>query len=108
MNDDFIGPYDPSKELQIKNEFTQKIVIHVYQRTGRKYLTVIEGIQYHIENVDDFLKQTRKECSCNGCLKRNDEGETTVQFQGNKKIELVNILTKQYNIKQSNIVIRGI
>ena len=100
-----MGPCDPFKELTQKNAITEKITIHVVQRKTRKYITAVEGLEYHEINAKSFLKDLRKRCSCNG---NYDKEKNAVQFQGNQKADIVKILTEEYGVDNDSIILRGI
>lgn len=100
-----MGPYDPFKELSEKNSVTEKITIHVVQRKTRKYITSVEGLEYHGIDLKAFLKDVRKRCSCNGNLNKE---KNIVQVQGNQRVDLVKILTDDYDVDPDMITTRGI
>lgn len=146
--EDIILPYDPSKEMETKNETTVKIIIHVFQRTSRKYITKIENLDYYIDyikDLDEFLKIVKKRCSCNGNkeikIKNNkkfknekedsesndnsnnsdsdddsdneykevlNKDEIVINFQGNQKEKIFNLLKTHYKINKNNILLRGL
>jgi translation initiation factor SUI1 len=102
-----IGPYDPFKDITEKqnNVTLEKITIHVLQRKINKYITTIEGLVNHGIDPETFLKDIRKQCSCNGTYNKTEQA---IQIQGNHRIQLAEILTEEYNIAKNMIISRGV
>ena len=100
-----MGPYDPFKELTDKTSVREKITIHVVQRKARKYITAVEGLEYYDIDFKEFLKTTRKKCNCNGNFEKE---KNLLQFQGDQKVKLVQLLTEEYNVAKNMIILRGL
>ena len=110
MNIDLTGRFDPSAELIQKSRTLENVVISVNQRNGRKYLTTIKNIEYHIGELSpiDFLKACRDKFTCGGCIVKDDEGNILVQLQGNHREAVKAFLVEKFDISRSNFTDKGI
>lgn len=106
--------FDPSEELSTKNRETMKIEIHTMKRTGRKFITRISNLQYHIDiHLKQVVKQCREKFVCGGTVKKEldkDTAEITevIQLQGHHKNSVKTLLIENYNISVHDIVERGV
>ena len=96
---------DPFKDDIQTVELSEKITIHVVQRNARKYITAVSGLEHFDIKKQEFVKTVRKLCNCNGNI--NTE-KNLVQFQGDKKTELVKFLIEKCDIPRNLITVRGI
>lgn len=103
--DNVITPYDPFKNFTHENYISKKIIVHVFQRKTRKYITTIKGLEYQNIDIKNFIKYVKKKCSCNGNFNKDNK---IIQIQGDQKSEIIQILTEIYNIHNEDIIIRGI
>ena len=92
----------PTNEIEIN-----KIDIYLKQRTGRKYVTEIFGINFNDqERLKTFAKDLRKKFSCCCSIEKNDN-DTYLKLSS-KDINLITIfLMKTFNISKNNIIIHG-
>lgn len=106
--------FDPSEELSTKNRETVKIEIHTVKRTGKKFITRISNLQYHIEiTLKQFVKHCREQFVCGGNIKKEidkdtDEINEIIQLQGHHKNNVKTLLIENYNISVNDIIERGV
>ena len=80
------------------------------QRNGRKYWTIVEGLNT-IDNLSlkDFVKVIKKNLCCNGSIHTDSDNSENifVQFQGDHRNNIKDLLIKKYNISDERILIHG-
>jgi len=88
-----------------KKTFNNKIHLRYYQRNKRKTITIIEGLDDYNLDLKKFIKFIKKKYCCSGCKKKDDDNKTILQFQGDLRNEIHNLLKNTYNIEE--IIIHG-
>jgi len=93
----------PVNEIEIN-----KIDIYLKQRTGRKYVTEIYGINFNDqEKLKSLAKDLRKKFSCCCSIEKNDNNITYLKLSS-KDINLIsNFMSTTFNISKNNIIIHG-
>jgi translation initiation factor SUI1 len=92
-------------EDQLDEIDNRKIHIRYQQRNKRKGITIIEGLDESID-LKSFVKEIKKNFCCAGTIKEDEEDKKIIlQFQGDHRKEIENILIDKYDCK--NIIIHG-
>lgn len=109
---DSTDPFKGTTNKAFDISFQSKIHLRIFKRNARKTITVIEGLDQRSEiDLKKFILYTKKKLSCNGSVKKNtlESGEVQelIQFQGDHRTEITNILHFRYNIKLSDIIQHG-
>lgn len=91
-----------------ESKITEKIHIRIQQRNGRKSITIIENLPLYIEDLKSFTKYINKTYCCGGNINSKIEEKIVIQFQGDQRNNIQEILINKYNIPKINIVIHGI
>ena len=100
LNNNFINK--PINEIEIN-----KIDIYLKQRTGRKYITEIFGINFNNEErLKTFAKDLRKKFSCCCSIEKNDN-ITYLRLSSKDINSITNFILKTFNISKDKITIHG-
>ena len=100
LNKNFINR--PINEIEIN-----KIDIYLKQRTGRKYITEIFGINFNNEErLKTFAKDLRKKFSCCCSIEKNDNS-TYLKLSSKDINSITNFILKEFNISRDKITIHG-
>ena len=100
LNNNFINR--PINEIEIN-----KIHIYLKQRTGRKYITEIFGINFNNEErLKTFAKDLRKKFSCCCSIEKNDN-ITYLRLSSKDINSITNFILKTFNISKDKITIHG-
>ena len=100
LNNNFINR--PINEIEIN-----KIDIYLKQRTGRKYITEIFGINFNNEErLKTFAKDLRKKFSCCCSIEKNDN-ITYLRLSSKDINSITNFILKTFNISKDKITIHG-
>ena len=84
-----------------------KIDIYLKQRTGRKYITEIFGLNFNDEErLKDLAKNFRKKFSCCCSIEKNDSS-TYLKLSSKDINSITNFLITTFNINKNNIIIHG-
>lgn len=82
--------------------------LRLFQRTNRKYTTIIQDLETILEfNEKDLLKKFKHSLCCNGSIKEHKEFGKIFQLQGDKRNEIRDILMSIYKIKEDQIEMHG-
>lgn len=85
----------------------QKIHIRIFQRTNKKYITIIQNTEQLDSDDKNLLKQFKNKLCCNGHIKEHKEYGNVIQLQGDKREDLRDILVTNYSINPESIEIHG-
>ena len=100
LNNNFLNR--PVNEIEIN-----KIDIYLKQRTGRKYITEIFGINFNNEErLKTFAKDLRKKFSCCCSIEKNDN-ITYFRLSSKDINSITNFILKTFNISKDKITIHG-
>lgn len=94
-NDDLL--FDTENEIELK-----KINIRVFQRNGRKRITVIEDIP-DMYNIKDIAKELRKKFNCSAMPKKGN----IIKCSGDNRVEFKKWFMENLNINENDINIHG-
>lgn len=87
-------------------EEIQDVHIWLRQRTGRKYITEVEGLASDLD-LKKISKCWRHEFHCSVTKTRNKKGNKVIILQGNKTQEIENFLIEEKIIKREKIKNHG-
>ena len=85
----------------------QKIHIRIFQRTNKKYITIIQNTEQLDSDEKNLLKKFKSKLCCNGHIKEHKEYGNVIQLQGDKREDLRDILVKDYKINPETIELHG-
>jgi len=103
MNNDIFNDIDYDFDKKFDNTeglMNNKIHLKVVQRTGRKYITIIEDLDISLHK--QFIKKCKKSFSTNGWVSDNN-----VFLNGDHRDKVKLLLIDKYNIEEDNIYIHG-
>ena len=107
-DDKFKNLFNNDNEFNVEGELDtleyKKIHLRYQQRNKRKGITIIEGLDSSID-LKSFVKDIKKKFCCSGTIKNNDEEGIIIQFQGDHRQDISEILKNDYNI--NDITIHG-
>jgi translation initiation factor 1 len=95
------------EEEEIININKQTIKIGVKQRTTRKYLTLVSGIDTKYD-YKTLLSDIKKEFQCNGAIIENKKNERVIQLNGNQKDKMFHFLINNNIATRDMIKLSGI
>ena len=86
----------------------KKVHIRVQQRTGRKNITTVQGLDDDLD-LKRILKAIKKRFACNGAIVRHKELGEVLQLQGDQCENVKDWLYEQeiYNRSEGRIVVHG-
>ena len=102
-NDDILNQIDQGLDKNFHNTeglMNNKIHLKLVQRTGRKYITIIEDL--NIDFHKKFIKDCKKNFSTNGWINDN-----IIYLNGDNRDKVKDLLIKKYNIEEDNIYVHG-
>jgi translation initiation factor 1 (eIF-1/SUI1) len=93
---------------QVNEVEINKIDIYLKQRTGRKYITEIFGINFdNEERLKTLAKDLRKKFSCCCSIEKNDSNNIYLKLSSKDINSITNFLSNTFNISKDNIIIHG-
>ena len=98
--------YDPLAQMEEAIN-SSKIHIRITKRNARKSICTIEGLQFDKDTFKQILKEMKKKFACNGNLVEDEKLGMVLQLQGDIREQAKNLLVKNYDISDENIVIHG-
>jgi len=88
-----------------------KINIHVYQRTSRKHITIIENISVdkfeNSELINNFLITLKNTISARATIKKKDN-QSIIEVSGNKVNLIIPLICKFMSCTIDDIVVHGV
>ncbi len=96
--------FNPEEELEQLDFDETKIEIKIKPRKKKKYICTVIGLNFSIEEIKLMLKYMKKELACNGHIINDENHGYIIQFQGNMKDKIKNILIESYNINPEKII----
>ena len=98
---------DSNSDSDSDIEYMEDAQIHLrlQQRTVRKSITIVEGMTK--DNGEIMVKYLRKSLNTNGNVCKDSEGNTIIQFQGDKRKDIRRYLIDNGIISKKNITIHG-
>lgn len=101
-----INNEDPLAQMEDLINAT-KIHIRISKRNARKCICTIEGLTMEISELKVMLKTMKKKFACNGSIEKDDKFGNILQLQGDIRDQAKEILVKNYNFQEDNIVLHG-
>ena len=90
------------------NKITGSVHLRVFQRKKNKYLTIIQDLASLVEfDEKNLLKHIKQQLCCNGNITDHKEFGQILQFQGDKRHDIKDLLIKMFDISEENIEIHG-
>ncbi len=83
---------------------TKKVHIRIQQRNGKKCWTIVEDLPENID-IKDFIKNIKNTCNSGGSIV--DKEKRILQFNGDHRMTIKNILVDKKICLLENIVIHG-
>lgn len=80
-----------------------KIHLRIIQRSGRKTLTIIEGLEHFIDDLKKTTKYFRKSFCCTGSI----DSENVVKLTGDHRNDVRNWLVEKNYANEDQIVVHG-
>ena len=85
---------------------TRKIHIRVQQRTGKKVITTVQGLDERL-NFELLLKAFKSEFGCNGTILEDEEHGKIIQLQGDKRSVVYDFLLKEEICTKDTMMVHG-
>lgn len=103
------APFDPFADAAGDDQVVTKGIVHIrlQQRSGRKSLTTIQGLDDKLD-LNKLTKAFKKEFCCNGCVVDNKELGKVIQLQGDQRDKVKNFLAEEDIASKRMIKIHGI
>jgi translation initiation factor 1 len=97
-----------NEDLLNDTQITGTVHLRVFQRKKDKYLTVIQGLESIVDfDKKELLKYIKQKLCCNGNITEHNEYGNILQFQGDKRHDIKDLLIQLYDINEDNIEIHG-
>ena len=80
--------------------------LRVQQRTGRKYITTIQGLSADID-LKEFVKILRKKFNCSGTIIKDEELGQIIQMSGDQRKNVYDYLIGQKIYSKEEIKSHG-
>jgi translation initiation factor 1 len=85
--------------------------IRLQQRTGKKCITTIQGLDPYVENdkkkLERFISFVKKQLACNGSVLANETWGNVIQLTGDQRHAMVDFLITHFSIKKELIKLHG-
>ena len=105
--DDFgLNNEDPLSQMENLINAT-KIHIRISKRNARKCICTIEGLTMELPELKELLKTMKKKFACNGSIEKDEKLGNVLQLQGDIREQAKELLIKNYDIPEDNIVTHG-
>ena len=93
--------------IEEDNENNPTVHVRIFQRTTRKFITTIEGLNQDTD-FKLFLKQMKNNFHCNGSVKcKADTEEKLIQLSGDRRNDVVSYLTNNNVCAKECIKLHG-
>lgn len=101
--------FDPWKDTEETTGVQTQVPIHlrVQQRTGRKRITIVEGLNEKKYNLKLILKSLKKEFHCNGNIEEDETYGKVIKLTGDKRADVKKFLIQEGIASQDNIKVHG-
>jgi translation initiation factor 1 (eIF-1/SUI1) len=98
-----------SEQQNIFNELDKKVILK-YKRVKNKNKTYVYGLEKMItdkDKMEDFLKKIKKKLGCGGIQGVDEEKNNYVEFMGDHRIKIKDILVEEKIITEDKIEMKG-
>tara|TARA_B100001248_G_C27062412_1_gene310168 strand:+ start:185 stop:520 length:336 start_codon:yes stop_codon:yes gene_type:complete len=106
FNDLNLNTADPLAQMDNLINAT-KIHIRITKRNARKCICTIEGLEFELSELKQMLKAMKKKFACNGSIEKDEKFGNILQLQGDIREQAKDLLVKDYNILEENIITHG-
>jgi translation initiation factor 1 len=98
-----------SKKINFKEFKNPNFLVHIrlQQRSGRKSLTIIQGLNEKLD-LDKINKNLKKEFCCNGCIIDDSNLGKVIQLQGDQRENVVRFFLEEKILTKKFIKLHGI
>lgn len=97
-----------NEDLLNDNNITGKVHLRVFQRKKDKYLTIIQDLESLVDfDKKNLLKIIKQKLCCNGNITDHKDYGNILQFQGDKRYDIKNLLIELFSLNEDNIEIHG-
>mmetsp|Transcript_61701 Transcript_61701/g.145883 ORF Transcript_61701/g.145883 Transcript_61701/m.145883 type:complete len:111 (+) Transcript_61701:76-408(+) len=100
------NPFDDVEEDDFAAKNAAYVHIRIQQRTGRKSLTIVEGLSAQLD-LKAILKALKKQHCCNGSILESEESGDVIQLQGDQRQNVATFLTAEGICKKDNVKVHG-
>ncbi|KAF3919602.1 hypothetical protein ABW20_dc0103758 [Dactylellina cionopaga] len=91
------------QEREAAKKKASMVIIKRVERTKRKYVTVISGIEAFDLSVKTVAKEFGKKFACGSSVTKSAAGTEEITVQGDLSDEILDELTEKYGIDDNNI-----
>ena len=101
--------FDPfADELTGGDEIVQKNIIHirVFQRTGRKRITTVEGLSEDFD-LKRLVKAWKKEFQVGGSIDADDDGPSIIKLSGDVRAGVREFIVREGIAEEDRIIVHG-
>ena len=98
-----------SEQQNILNEFDKKVIIK-YKKVKNKNKTYVYGLDKIItekSKLEDFLKKIKKKLGCGGVFDVDEEKNNFIEFMGDHRTKIKEILVEEKVISEDKIETKG-
>jgi translation initiation factor 1 (eIF-1/SUI1) len=103
--------FNSTKDFDFEEQLNEQIHLHLKARTGRKCLTIIDGLTFDTEaDSKKFLKLAQTKFATSGCKKQMVEYNATTAvycFSGDRRYDFVELIKAEYNKPDSVFKVHG-
>lgn len=94
-------PFDPAGLLpDLNNEFDKKVHLRLQQRSNKKSITIVEGLDETV--AKNIIPQLRSKLGCSGTVKSGG-----IQFSGDQRRKIIEFILEHKLAKKGDIVLHG-
>lgn len=100
-NEATFDPFDTKLILsELANEFDKKIHLRLQQRSNKKSITIVEGLNE--DTAKKVIPTLRSKLGCSGTFKSD-----AIQFSGDQRRKIMDYLLQEKLAKKSEIILHG-
>jgi translation initiation factor 1 len=81
--------------------------LRIQQRTGRKRITTVQGLDDKKYDLKFLLKEFKKDFHCNGSIDEDPEFGKVIRLTGDNRMAIRDFLVKENVASKDNIKIHG-
>jgi translation initiation factor 1 len=92
--------------IDAQEKDTSKVHLRIQQRTGRKCITIIQGLASDLDSAK-IAKYLKKEFKCNGSITNDVDYGEIIQLSGDQRANVREFFIDQEICHEDQIVIHG-
>ena len=100
----FADAFEDAGDKGVSSE--EKVHVRVQQRNGRKCITTVAGLADDLD-VARICKAFKKNFSCNGVVKKDEEVGEVIQLSGDQRTNVKEFLVDQEICHGDSVVLHG-